>query len=164
MRWWIRRDEQLDGRKAILAGQGRVSAQPGSEACRAPCPGVQGAPRPMRVRCAARRWRYWDVTAGEQVARLDGHGDYVRASACSPAQPDLWATGAYDHTCRLWDVRAGGVGALPPSAHHPRNPIPEPRCHSWRPVGHERAGEVAAPPAPFAQRISNPSTEPHEHP
>ena len=59
--------------------------------------------------------RYWDVTAGEQVARLDGHGDYVRASAVSPTQPDLWATGSYDHTCRLWDVRAGEVrGASPP--------------------------------------------------
>jgi U3 small nucleolar RNA-associated protein 15 len=38
--------------------------------------------------------RWWDVTAGEQLFRLDGHSDYVRSSACSPAAPDTWATGA----------------------------------------------------------------------
>ena len=25
--------------------------------------------------------RWWDITSGEQVARLDGHTDYVRAAA-----------------------------------------------------------------------------------
>ncbi|KAK9905478.1 hypothetical protein WJX75_000621 [Coccomyxa subellipsoidea] len=49
--------------------------------------------------------RWWDVTAGEQVFRLEGHTDYVRSSACSPSLPDTWATGSYDHTCRLWDIR-----------------------------------------------------------
>lgn len=37
--------------------------------------------------------RWWDVTAGEQVFRLEGHTDYVRSSACSPSSPDTWATG-----------------------------------------------------------------------
>lgn len=51
--------------------------------------------------------RWWDVTAGSQVLRMDGHRDYVRAAAVSPAAPDVWATGSYDHTVRLWDVRSG---------------------------------------------------------
>ena len=53
--------------------------------------------------------RYWDVTAGEQAARLDGHADYVRSVAASPGSPDVWATGSYDHTVRLWDVRSNEV-------------------------------------------------------
>lgn len=47
------------------------------------------------------------MTAGSQVLRMDGHRDYVRAAAVSPAAPDVWATGSYDHTVRLWDVRSG---------------------------------------------------------
>ena len=37
--------------------------------------------------------RLWDVSAGEQVARLTGHTDYVRAAAASPSSSDSWATG-----------------------------------------------------------------------
>jgi U3 small nucleolar RNA-associated protein 15 len=36
---------------------------------------------------------------------LEGHTDYVRCGATSPASGDLWATGAYDHTVQLWDFR-----------------------------------------------------------
>lgn len=54
--------------------------------------------------------RWWDITSGRQVARLTGHEDYVRAIAASPAGGggDTWASGSYDHTVKLWDVRAGG--------------------------------------------------------
>ena len=41
--------------------------------------------------CVQVRW--WDITAGEQLFRLDGHTDYIRSSACSPSSPDTWATG-----------------------------------------------------------------------
>lgn len=51
--------------------------------------------------------RWWDVTEGVQLCRMDGHTDYVRAGAANPASLDVWATGGYDHTCRLWDVRSG---------------------------------------------------------
>lgn len=51
--------------------------------------------------------RWWDIASGAQVLRLTGHGDYVRAAACSPANMETWATGSYDHTCKLWDVRSG---------------------------------------------------------
>lgn len=37
--------------------------------------------------------RYWDISSGEQVSRLDGHSDYVRAIAASPTSQELWATG-----------------------------------------------------------------------
>ena len=37
--------------------------------------------------------RLWDVSAGEQVTRLTGHTDYVRAAAASPSSSDSWATG-----------------------------------------------------------------------
>ncbi|KAG2433548.1 hypothetical protein HYH02_012665 [Chlamydomonas schloesseri] len=56
--------------------------------------------------------RWWDVSAGSQVLRLDGHRDYVRAAAASPASSDTWLTGSYDHTVKLWDVRAGGSAML----------------------------------------------------
>ena len=54
--------------------------------------------------------RWWDVAAGEQLFRLEGHTDYVRSAAANPSSPDVWATGGYDHVCRLWDVRSQQVG------------------------------------------------------
>ena len=49
--------------------------------------------------------RWWDVPTGQQLARLTGHTDYVRACAVSPLSDDSVATGSYDHTVRLWDTR-----------------------------------------------------------
>ncbi|MEW5302577.1 MAG: hypothetical protein WDW36_005346 [Sanguina aurantia] len=49
--------------------------------------------------------RWWDVSSGAQVCRLDGHTDYVRAAGVSPANMETWATGGYDHSVRLWDMR-----------------------------------------------------------
>lgn len=37
--------------------------------------------------------RYWDLSSGEQLCRLDGHTDYVRAASPSPASQSVWATG-----------------------------------------------------------------------
>lgn len=31
----------------------------------------------------------------------------MRAGAVSPSSQDTWATGSYDHVCKLWDVRTG---------------------------------------------------------
>jgi len=50
--------------------------------------------------------RLWDVATGSETARLEGHADYVRAIAGSPAGEEIWATGGYDHSCRVWDVRS----------------------------------------------------------
>ncbi|EFJ42814.1 hypothetical protein VOLCADRAFT_66565 [Volvox carteri f. nagariensis] len=56
--------------------------------------------------------RWWDLTSGSQVLRLDGHRDYVRAAAASPTSPDMWATGGYDHCVKLWDIRTGNTAVL----------------------------------------------------
>jgi len=62
--------------------------------------------------------RWWDVTSGEQVSRFEGHGDYVRAAAVSPANTETWATGGYDHVVKLWDVRAKGKAGSMMSMDH----------------------------------------------
>lgn len=37
--------------------------------------------------------RWWDISSGEQVMRLDGHRDYIRAAAQSTTSESQWATG-----------------------------------------------------------------------
>lgn len=39
------------------------------------------------------------------MTRLTGHTDYVRSSAASPSSHDVFVTGSFDHSIRLWDVR-----------------------------------------------------------
>eukprot|EP00891_Asterochloris_glomerata_P002672 jgi/Astpho2/2672/fgenesh1_pm.00049_%23_14_t len=74
----------------------------------AACHATRFAPDGQHVLSAAddTTVRWWDVAAGEQLFRLEGHTDYVRSAAANPASPDVWATGGYDHVCRLWDVRS----------------------------------------------------------
>lgn len=52
--------------------------------------------------------RLWDVPTAKTVTTLRGHTDYVRSLAASPSSPQIWASGSYDGTVRLWDARAGG--------------------------------------------------------
>ncbi|MBA0701635.1 hypothetical protein Goari_020599, partial [Gossypium aridum] len=49
--------------------------------------------------------KFWDVAGESVVLDLMGHKDYVRCSDCSPVSPDLFVTGSYDHTVKVWDVR-----------------------------------------------------------
>ena len=42
--------------------------------------------------------RYWDLTSGEQVQRMEGHADYVRTAAVNPINSNIWATGQ----CSVW--------------------------------------------------------------
>lgn len=49
--------------------------------------------------------RRWSLPTEDEADRRDGHADYVRALAGSPSSVDLWASGSYDHTVRLWDWR-----------------------------------------------------------
>ncbi|XP_052476289.1 protein SLOW WALKER 1 isoform X1 [Gossypium raimondii] len=49
--------------------------------------------------------KFWDVAGESVVLDLIGHKDYVRCSDCSPVSPDLFVTGSYDHTVKVWDVR-----------------------------------------------------------
>lgn len=48
---------------------------------------------------------YWDVVSETPLLSFQSHKDYVRAGAPSPASPQLFATGSYDRTACLWDVR-----------------------------------------------------------
>ncbi|RLN72302.1 hypothetical protein BBJ28_00021654 [Nothophytophthora sp. Chile5] len=50
--------------------------------------------------------RYWDLPTGKPLALLGEHSDYVRSSAASPSSQNVWATGSYDHSVKLWDIRA----------------------------------------------------------
>ncbi|KAL4095407.1 hypothetical protein PRIC1_008781 [Phytophthora ramorum] len=49
--------------------------------------------------------RYWDLPTGKPLALLGEHSDYVRSSAASPSSQNVWVTGSYDHTVKLWDLR-----------------------------------------------------------
>lgn len=49
--------------------------------------------------------KYWDVAGESVVLDLFGHKDYVRCGDCSPVNGDMFVTGSYDHTVKLWDVR-----------------------------------------------------------
>ncbi|KAE8666909.1 Protein SLOW WALKER 1 [Hibiscus syriacus] len=49
--------------------------------------------------------KFWDVAGESVVLDLMGHKDYVRCGDCSPVSSDLFVTGSYDHTVKVWDVR-----------------------------------------------------------
>ena len=64
--------------------------------------------------------RLWNLAQGtESMVTLEGHNDYVRCAeqwsgvgsnndgGDGNGGYSTWITGCYDHTCRLWDVRAG---------------------------------------------------------
>ena len=60
--------------------------------------------------------RTWDLATNACVAKLHGHTDYVRCCATSPSTSQLWLTGSYDHTVKLWDVRQWAAAAASGSA------------------------------------------------
>lgn len=41
----------------------------------------------------------------EQIANFSEHTDYIRAGSPSPMSPDLFVTGSYDHTVKVFDAR-----------------------------------------------------------
>ncbi|XVF72519.1 hypothetical protein PTKIN_Ptkin12aG0127700 [Pterospermum kingtungense] len=49
--------------------------------------------------------KFWDVAGESVVLDLMGHKDYVRCGDCSPVSGDMFITGSYDHTVKVWDVR-----------------------------------------------------------
>jgi len=48
--------------------------------------------------------RCWDI-ASEQQLHCWTHEDYIRCGCVSPSSPDLWVSGSYDHTVKIWDRR-----------------------------------------------------------
>ncbi|KAF5732723.1 transducin family protein [Tripterygium wilfordii] len=49
--------------------------------------------------------KYWDVAEEKVLLDLQGHKDYVRCGDCNPVNGDMFITGSYDHTVKVWDVR-----------------------------------------------------------
>ncbi|KAJ3696753.1 hypothetical protein LUZ61_000458 [Rhynchospora tenuis] len=48
----------------------------------------------------------WDLPTETPLFTVPGaHRDYIRAGAPSPVSPDVFATGSYDHTVKIWDAR-----------------------------------------------------------
>ena len=53
----------------------------------------------------------WDLATYSPVLTLSGHTDYVRAGAPHPFDAHLVATGSYDRSVRLWDIRVDPTSA-----------------------------------------------------
>jgi len=45
------------------------------------------------------------LTTSETLTIMKGHQDHIRSGAVSASSPDVWISGSYDHTVKLWDVR-----------------------------------------------------------
>ncbi|KAJ1650697.1 U3 small nucleolar RNA-associated protein 15 [Dispira simplex] len=51
--------------------------------------------------------RVWDVATQATTHTFTEHTDYIRAAATCASNPHIVATGSYDHTVKLFDLRAG---------------------------------------------------------
>nr|AAQ97804.1 unknown [Danio rerio] len=51
--------------------------------------------------------RVWDVASAVELSSITEHTDYIRAIAPSKLNPDVFVTGSYDHTVKMFDVRSG---------------------------------------------------------
>lgn len=56
--------------------------------------------------------KYWDITTETQLFNLLGHKDYVRCGDASPVSDDMFVSGSYDHTVRVWDIRVSDTGSV----------------------------------------------------
>lgn len=56
--------------------------------------------------------KYWDVASESVVGNFVGHKDYVRAGDFSSVSDDVFVTGSYDHSVKVWDVRVGNRGSV----------------------------------------------------
>lgn len=53
--------------------------------------------------------RRWDLPSDNSVGAFYGHTDYVRSGTYLPqAQGNVFVSGSYDRTVRVWDARSGG--------------------------------------------------------
>ncbi|XP_063955936.1 U3 small nucleolar RNA-associated protein 15 homolog [Lytechinus pictus] len=51
--------------------------------------------------------RCWDIPSEEEVVRFSDHTDYIRSGVISPSSKDIWLTGSYDHSVKMYDLRTG---------------------------------------------------------
>ncbi|KAG8035758.1 hypothetical protein G9C98_001414 [Cotesia typhae] len=47
----------------------------------------------------------WDISGESQITTFEEHTDYVRAGAVSPISPDIFLSGSYDNTVKMYDTR-----------------------------------------------------------
>ncbi|KAK9733599.1 hypothetical protein RND81_04G077500 [Saponaria officinalis] len=55
--------------------------------------------------------KFWDVAHESCLFDFFGHKDYVRCGNFSPVDDNLFVSGSYDHTVRVWDSRGSGSGS-----------------------------------------------------
>ncbi|RKP33856.1 WD40-repeat-containing domain protein, partial [Dimargaris cristalligena] len=51
--------------------------------------------------------RVWDIPSERTLSTFTDHTDYVRALDVCPTNPNLLVTGSYDHSLKVFDLRAG---------------------------------------------------------
>ncbi|XP_070543000.1 U3 small nucleolar RNA-associated protein 15 homolog [Ptychodera flava] len=49
--------------------------------------------------------RYWDIANETELHKFTEHKDYIRSGVVSETNKDLFLTGSYDHTAKLFDIR-----------------------------------------------------------
>ncbi|XP_075694247.1 U3 small nucleolar RNA-associated protein 15 homolog isoform X2 [Rhinoderma darwinii] len=49
--------------------------------------------------------KIWDIPNGTEISTYKEHTDYVRCGCASKLNDDLFVTGSYDHTVKVFDVR-----------------------------------------------------------
>ncbi|XP_070599246.1 U3 small nucleolar RNA-associated protein 15 homolog [Erythrolamprus reginae] len=49
--------------------------------------------------------RVWDVSTSSEIACYKEHTDYIRCGCASKLNADLFVTGSYDHTVKVYDTR-----------------------------------------------------------
>ncbi|KAB1280669.1 U3 small nucleolar RNA-associated protein 15-like protein [Camelus dromedarius] len=49
--------------------------------------------------------KLWDIPNSKEILTFREHSDYVRCGCASKLNPDLFVTGSYDHTVKVFDAR-----------------------------------------------------------
>ncbi len=47
----------------------------------------------------------WDMSTETMLHKFEGHTDYIRSGDTIQSTPNLFLSGSYDHTVRVWDKR-----------------------------------------------------------
>lgn len=62
--------------------------------------------------------RTFDLATAAPLSTFWNHDDYVRTSSFVPSSPDLYLSGSYDTTVKLWDARTSENGSETMSLNH----------------------------------------------